>query len=144
MSRSSKPLEDFADSFDRVLVDAPCSGSGTWRRSPDARWRLRPDHLAEYCSLQKALLDRAATLVRSGGRLIYSTCSFLPCENSAQADAFLTRNENFTALPIERVWADTIGGPMPARGPNLQLTPARHGTDGFFVAVFERKRERRA
>ena len=141
---ATQALTDLADSFDRVLVDAPCSGSGTWRRSPDARWRLPLARLTGYCDRQKALLARAAALVRPGGRLIYVTCSFLPCENELQAHAFLTDHKEFEVLPLESVWADSLDGDLPAEGPYLQLTPARHGTDGFFVAIFQRRAEPRS
>ena len=108
-------------SFDRVLVDAPCSGSGAWRRDPDAKWRLSPARLEEYRTLEARLLDEAARLVRPGGRLVYMTCSVLASENDAQIDAFLARAAGF-----ERV------------GDDLRLTPARHGSDGFFASLMER------
>jgi 16S rRNA (cytosine967-C5)-methyltransferase len=125
-------------SFDRVLVDAPCSGSGTWRRNPDARWRLTPKDLAELVALQREILGSAARLVRPGGRLIYVTCSLLAEENEAQAALFLHENAEFRAFPLEEAWTNGVGGPYPAEGATLTLTPARHGTDGFFVAAFER------
>lgn len=126
-------------SFDRVLVDAPCSGSGTWRRNPEARWRLSEEGLAELLALQAAILDSAARLVRPGGRLAYATCSLLTEENQAQVEAFLAGHPDFTLLPLAQVWAELLDGPPPVEGPMLQLTPARHGTDGFFVAVLQRK-----
>jgi 16S rRNA (cytosine967-C5)-methyltransferase len=133
-----------AGGFDRVLVDAPCSGIGTWRRNPDAKWRLASGELAELVELQQRILASAARLVKPGGRVIYATCSLLPAENSAQVSAFLETIPGFALLPIAEVWAETVGS-MPERGacptdePTLRLTPASHGTDGFFVAVLERR-----
>ena len=109
-----------AATFDRVLVDAPCTGTGTWRRNPDARLRLGPDDLAELIVKQGHILDTAQALVRIGGRLIYATCSVLLEENEAQVQAFLTRHPGFSS------------------GSSLRLTPARDGADGFFAAVLER------
>jgi len=126
-------------SFDRVFVDAPCTGTGTWRRNPDAKWRLKPADLAELTALQSEILDSAARLVRPGGRLIYVTCSLLEEENERQVESFLAAHADFTLLPAWRVWRDAIGGKPPEKGAMLRLTPARHGTDGFFVAVLERK-----
>ncbi len=126
-----------AKSFDRVFVDAPCLGIGTWRRNPDAKWRAQPNDLAELIIRQHDILASAARLVKPGGRLIYATCSLLREENEAQADALLSETPDFTLYPVARAWKETIGGPCPA-GDYLRLTPARHGTDGFFVAQFER------
>lgn len=124
---------------DRVLVDAPCTGTGVWRRKPDARWRLAPTDLPELAAAQAQLLDDAARLVRPGGRVIYVTCSLLKAENEDQVDAFLARQPEFVVRPMAEVWRETIGGTAPAKGDTLLLTPARHGCDGFFVAVLERK-----
>ena len=125
-------------SFERVLVDAPCTGCGTWRRNPDAKWRLRPQDLAELATLQAEILASASRLVRPGGRLVYATCSFLPAENEAQVRRFLAAAPDFRLLPIAQVWAECVGGRAPCETPTLQLTPASHGTDGFFAAVLER------
>ncbi|GAC1345615.1 MAG: RsmB/NOP family class I SAM-dependent RNA methyltransferase [Acetobacteraceae bacterium] len=125
-----------AGTFDRVLVDAPCTGTGTWRRNPDARLRLRPLDLEELQPKQAGILDAAARLVRPGGRLIYATCSLLPQENEMQVDAFLQRTPGFRLLPLDQVW--TLPAPLPGPGPYLALTPLRHHTDGFFGAVLER------
>ena len=126
-------------SFDRVFVDAPCLGIGTWRRNPDAKWRARPGDLAELVVRQQAILKSAARLVKPGGRLIYATCSLLREEDEAQAEAFLAATPDFALYPIAQAWEETIGGECPGGSDFLRLTPARHGTDGFFVAVFERK-----
>ena len=126
-------------SFDRVFVDAPCTGTGTWRRNPDAKWRLKPEDLAELTALQAEILDSAARLVKPGGRLVYATCSLLREEDEAQIEKFLAAHADFTLLPAWRVWRDATGGKPPEKGAMLRLTPARHGTDGFFVAILERK-----
>ena len=131
-------LADAAGQFDRVLVDAPCSGSGTWRRDPAARWRLSASDLERMIETQDALLAQAAPLVAPGGRLIYVTCSLLDCENRDRVQTFLESHSDFAQLPIGEVWADVLGGACPAPGPDLRLTPGRHGTDGFYVAVLER------
>ena len=123
---------------DRVLVDAPCSGTGTWRRNPEARWKLTPALLAEQIERQRRVLDAAAPLVRPGGRLVYVTCSVLREEDEDQASAFLARHPDFRALPAPEVWPSAVGGTCPTRETCLVLLPHRHGTDGFFVAVFER------
>jgi len=131
-----KALKRRAGSFDRVLVDAPCTGIGTWRRNPDARRRLAPADLAELVPKQAAILDRAAELVRNGGKLIYATCSLLPEENEAQVSGFLARHPHFSVVPLAQAWPD---GAAPVGGEFLMLTPARHRTDGFFAAVLERR-----
>ena len=123
-------------SFDRVLVDAPCTGTGTWRRNPDARLRLTENDLLELVPKQAAILDAAQALVRKGGQLVYATCSLLPEENEAQVSAFLDRHPNFAVVPLPQAW--TLPGEPPCTGDFLSLTPARHGADGFFGAVLER------
>ena len=128
-----------AGTFDRVLVDAPCTGTGTWRRNPDAKWRLTPQDLAELTALQADILDSAQRLVRPGGRLIYVTCSMLREEDESQIERFLAAHDEFTLVPAAPVWRAAVGQKYPGREPMLRLTPARHGTDGFFVAVLERK-----
>jgi 16S rRNA (cytosine967-C5)-methyltransferase len=136
---SDKWVKRHAGSFDRVLVDSPCTGSGTWRRNPDAKWRLTEGELVKLVVLQGRILASAARLVRSGGRLVYATCSLLREENEDQVAAFLVDHDAFAVVPVPEVWAATIGGPAPADDPFLRLTPARHGTDGFFAAVMERR-----
>ncbi len=123
---------------DRVLVDAPCTGTGTWRRNPDARWRLDPADLARLVERQAAILASAARLVKKGGRLVYVTCSLLAEENETQVEAFRAAHPEFGAVPIEEAWAESVGGACPGQGPYLRLTPAQHQTDGFFVAVMRR------
>lgn len=119
-----------AGTFDRVLVDAPCTGTGTWRRNPDARLRTTETDLNELVAKQAMILDSAARLVKPGGRMIYATCSLLAAENEAQIAAFMARATGFTLVPH--------GVDGVEEGPLLRLTPARHDTDGFFAAVLER------
>lgn len=127
-----------AGTFDRVLVDAPCSGTGAWRRNPDARWHLKPENLDNLRATQDSVLDQGAPLVKLGGRLIYSTCSLLPEENGQRVEAFLSRHANFKVIPIAEVWNAVLPTPCPVSDDFLTLTPHRYGTDGFFVAVLER------
>ena len=134
-----KWVKRHASSFDRVFVDVPCLGTGTWRRNPDAKWRMRPEDLAELVDRQQQILRSAARLVRRGGRLIYATCSLLHEEDEDQAEAFLSAEPEFSLLPVARAWAETVGGVSPAGEEYLRLSPARHGTDGFFVTIFERR-----
>ena len=129
-----------AAAFDRVLIDAPCSGTGTWRRNPDARWTLTAQDVAELRELQARILGSAARLVKPGGRLIYVTCSLLPVENERQAEAFAAAT-GFVPVPVSDVWKKVISGSSPSPDPYLRLSPARDGTDGFFVAIFERPSE---
>ena len=136
-------LGDNAFTFDRVLVDAPCTGSGTWRRHPEQKKRLTPERLDELTKAQTEVLENAAKLVKPGGRLIYATCSLLREENEDRVAEFLSSHTVFRPVPIEAVWDETMKDvPFPAPGADamgeyLRLTPARHGTDGFFVAVLE-------
>jgi len=138
-SERDKWVKKHAAGFDRVFVDAPCSGTGTWRRNPDAKWRLRPKDLEELAALQAAILDSAQRLVKPGGRLIYATCSLLKEEDETQIESFLGSHGDFALKPIGEVWRETIGGEPPHPDDMMRLTPARDGTDGFFVAVMERK-----
>ena len=126
-----------AQSFDRVLVDAPCTGTGTWRRNPDGRLRLGETDLAELLPKQARILDTAERLVRPGGRLVYATCSLLEDENERQIEGFLTRHPDYRVVPVSEVWA--LAAAVPCADPYLVLTPLLHGTDGFFGAVLERR-----
>jgi 16S rRNA (cytosine967-C5)-methyltransferase len=122
-------LDALAGTLDCVVVDAPCSGSGTWRRKPDAKWRLTPKLLAQRIKDQETVLEDGAKLVRAGGRVAYFTCSVLAEENSHQVKSFLARNPKFTLIP------QTVAG---REMDTVQLTPRQHGCDGFFVAVLRR------
>ncbi|EHL98173.1 putative ribosomal RNA small subunit methyltransferase B [Acetobacteraceae bacterium AT-5844] len=129
-----------AGQFDRVLVDAPCTGTGTWRRNPDARLRTTPQDVAELTGKQHDILETTASLVAKGGRLIYATCSILPEENAAQVEGFLARHPEYAAIPFAEAWAEVTEAPLPpVDGPWMQLSPHRHGTDGFFAAVLQRQ-----
>jgi 16S rRNA (cytosine967-C5)-methyltransferase len=132
-------LTDNAAAADRVLVDAPCTGSGTWRRHPEAKWRLTPQDLDDGTALQDEILARAAALVAPGGRLIYVTCSVLREENDDRVARFLEQTPGFEPADIDAVWAASIGGPPPDMADGvLRLSPWRTGTDGFFCAILER------
>lgn len=120
---------------DRVLVDAPCSGTGTLRRNPDIKWR--PLDLPALAAGQRTILADAAALVRPGGRLVYATCSLLREENEDVVDAFLADHPGFHRAPVSEILARRQIA-LPATGDDLRLWPHRHGTDGFFAAVLER------
>ncbi|OYW88923.1 MAG: RNA methyltransferase [Sphingobium sp. 32-64-5] len=129
--KESAALTPYAGAMDVVLVDAPCSGTGTWRRNPEARWRLTGQRLARICAEQAHILDFAAPLVKAGGRLVYAVCSLTEDEGRAQVDAFLTRHAGWRVehpdLPLGR-----------EHGCGRLLTPAHDGTDGFFIATLLR------
>ena len=129
--------------FDLVLVDAPCTGSGTWRRKPDAKWRVKPANIPERQAEQVRVLDLGAGLTKPGGTLVYVTCSVLPEENRDQVEAFLARHGEFAVEPFAGAWVERIGSEPPRSADGcedtLQLTPARHATDGFFVALLRRR-----
>jgi 16S rRNA (cytosine967-C5)-methyltransferase len=130
--------------MDLVVIDAPCTGSGVWRRRPDAKWRLGPQMLAARQAEQRIVLDQGAPLVKPGGRLAYITCSVLPSENRDQVEAFLARHPEFTLVPWGKLWEEATPGVPPLASADgseqtLQMTPLSHGTDGFFIAVLERR-----
>ncbi|MEF2073946.1 RsmB/NOP family class I SAM-dependent RNA methyltransferase [Consotaella aegiceratis] len=139
-------LSDLTGRMDLVLLDAPCTGTGTWRRRPDAKWRLSDTALDKRLAEQDAVLDAASAFTKPGGRLVYITCSLLRPENAGRIEAFLERHPEFALLDATRSWsealpdkpatyrADTIG-----EGAVLSLTPRLTGTDGFFFAALERR-----
>ena len=129
--REAAALADWQGRADAVLVDAPCSGTGTWRRNPEARWRLTAAELARLTALQARLLDVAAALVKPGGRLVHVVCSLLDAEGARQVDSFLARHSGWRAVPLAL-------GAGRARGAGIRLTPHHDATDGFFVARLER------
>jgi 16S rRNA (cytosine967-C5)-methyltransferase len=141
---AADPLADIKASADLVVVDAPCTGTGTWRRNPDAKWRMRPGALELRLKDQAAVLDRAAALVKPGGRLAYITCSVLPEENGDQVRAFLGRASGFRAVPPRQVVAPlgeragAFAAAVRLGDEGLTMTPKRTATDGFFVALLTR------
>ena len=126
------PLRGLEGKMDVVFVDAPCTGTGTWRRHPDTKWRLTPEQLERRMAEQDTVLDQAAPQVKPGGRLVYVTCSILAEENEDRLTAFRERHPQFAGKPIA-----LAGLPVTPEG-YLRMTPLRTGTDGFFVAVLER------
>jgi 16S rRNA (cytosine967-C5)-methyltransferase len=132
-------LKRLAGKIDRVLVDAPCTGFGTLRRNPDLKWRQQPADLSALQEKQTRILEAAAKLIKPGGRLVYATCSFLPAENDAIVDAFLSAHPQFRELDCTELLARQ--DIMIDCGTRLRLLPHRHGTDGFFAAAFERIQE---
>jgi 16S rRNA (cytosine967-C5)-methyltransferase len=137
-------LADIRASADLVLIDAPCTGTGTWRRNPDAKWRMRPGALEVRLKDQIEVLDRATALVKPGGRIAYITCSVLPPENGEQIQNFVARHPEFAVVPpaqtatvlwdkAEEFSAATLRSPE-----GLLMTPRRTGTDGFFVSILRR------
>ena len=139
-------LDELAGRFDLVLVDAPCTGTGTWRRRPDTKWRLKPEALEARILEQRALLERAARMVRPGGQLTYVTCSVLNEENADQVRWFevehLAGSGEFRQSNVGETWRKVFGAEAPPSaigdGATMQLTARVHGTDGFFVASFVR------
>jgi len=129
-NRELEQLSDWHGQADAVMVDAPCSGTGTWRRNPEARWRLTPAQLGRYTAIQARLLDVGASLVRPGGRLVFVTCSLLDVEGADQASSFLTRHGGRWQAEVPVLPAGT------PRGQGLRLSPHHDGTDGFFIARF--------
>src|SRR5437763_10035599 len=142
----SDPLANIRASADLVLIDAPCTGTGTWRRNPDAKWRMRPGALEVRLKEQVSVLDRAAALVKPGGRIAYITCSVLPAENSDQVRAFVERHPEFAIVPPSQIVtvlgdkASEFAGAVLQSLEGLLMTPRRTGTDGFFVSIVRRKK----
>ena len=140
-SENDIKIKRLAGKLDRVLVDAPCSGLGTLRRNPDLKWRQTAQSVAELTVKQAAILHAASALVKSGGRLVYATCSLLAAENDAVVSAFLAAHPEYVALSASEVLRKQgIDIDGDAEGSEcLRLLPHRHGTDGFFAAVMERR-----
>ena len=130
-NHEARGLARLVGQVDIVLVDAPCSGTGTWRRNPEARWRLTPARLDRLVSEQARILDFAAPLLAPGGVLLYATCALTDREGRDQVEAFLARQAGWTAEPIE----GPVGRP---HGAGLLLTPGHDGSDGFYFARLRR------
>lgn len=128
-----------AQDYDAVLIDAPCSGSGTWRRNPDAKWRLTRQLLMKLHDVQAEVLDRAAAYVRPGGRLIYATCSLFRSENEDAVSGFVSRNRAFRHVAMETVWNRIFLIKVPPEsGHDFHASPFKTGTDGFFASIMTR------
>ena len=126
--------------FDTVLLDSPCSGSGTWRRQPELRWRTPPARLAELVPLQDRLLGQAARYVKPGGRLVYATCSILPRENEDRISAFVARHPQFEPFAALSVWKnESAAPPPPGMAQCFKASPFASGMDGFFTAILVHK-----
>jgi 16S rRNA (cytosine967-C5)-methyltransferase len=139
----TEPLSDIKASADLVLIDAPCTGTGAWRRNPDAKWRMRPGALEQRVKEQVEVLDRAVPLLKPGGRIAYVTCSVLDEENGAQVRGFLMRHPEFAVVPPAEVAqaivrAEDFLTAALVTDEGLLMTPRRTGTDGFFVSVLRR------
>jgi len=139
-------VKRLAGKIDRVIVDAPCSGLGTLRRNPDLKWRQSPESVKEMTAKQAAILESASRLLKPGGRLVYATCSVLPDENEMIALAFGEANREFRPLPAGEILSNLKVAQVPPLTSGtedgrqyLRLWPHRHGTDGFFAAVWERQ-----
>ena len=130
--RSSPPFAP--GSFDRVLVDAPCSGTGTLRHNPEIRWRISAEGIRDLANRQKQILLNAALMVKSGGRLVYSTCSVEPEENEGVIDTFLNETDSFESIRLSE-----LSSLVTASG-HVRTWPHRDHVDGFFIAAFERRK----
>jgi 16S rRNA (cytosine967-C5)-methyltransferase len=137
-------LSDLEAKIDLVLIDAPCTGTGVWRRHPDAKWRMRPGALEQRVKEQAALLDQAARFAKPGGRIAYVTCSVLDAENGAQARGFLARTPGWSVVPTAEVCAalgergQILRAAARTSAEGILLTPRRTETDGFFISLMKR------
>lgn len=140
---SKDALQPLKGRIDRVLVDAPCTGSGVWRRRPDAKWRLTPDQLDQRLVEQADVLDESAMYVRKGGYLVYVTCSIFPAENEEQVYRYGERHKGWSLLSAGEAWQDLFGFDKPQPWSSdlncITLTPGSTDTDGFFFAVLQRE-----
>ncbi len=131
----------FAAGADRILLDVPCSGTGSWRRRPEARWSAQPTDLDALVALQRDLIDRAVSGLQPGARLVYATCSLWRAENEDQVQQALVRHPTLECVRLAEVLGGKVAGPIAdAGGRYLSLRPDRHGTDGFFAAILRRRR----
>lgn len=135
-SEHDKWVKKHSQKADVVLIDAPCSGTGTWRRNPESRWNLSAERLHELISIQSSILASAARLVKPGGHLLYATCSLLASENQDQVETFLEGHLDFTVVPFNALGEQLK---LDKRSIGLQLLSSQHETDGFYVAKMQRK-----
>ncbi|MEO9527272.1 MAG: RsmB/NOP family class I SAM-dependent RNA methyltransferase, partial [Roseibium sp.] len=139
---ASAGLDDLVGQMDLVFIDAPCTGTGVWRRRPDSKWKLSEKALEDRIQDQRNVLESASRYVKKGGRLAYATCSVLAAENQAQADWFMENNPSFHSVSALESWQRLLPGAQVPRHASdrgdLLLTPASTGTDGFFIALFQR------
>ena len=135
-------LDDLVGKIDRVVIDAPCTGTGTWRRRPDTKWKLSPDLLSQRMGEQAAILAEGQRYLKPGGTLVYITCSILPEENDDQVAAFIAAHPGFASVPAEALWQAAFGTVPPAgaetRQGGIALTPRLTGTDGFYLNALRR------
>jgi 16S rRNA (cytosine967-C5)-methyltransferase len=140
-----EPLADIRATADLVVIDAPCTGTGTWRRNPDSKWRMRPGALEIRLKDQAEVLDRAVRLIKLGGRIAYITCSVLAPENGEQVRAFVGRHAGFSIVPPDQTAAalgdkaTAFAGAALRSAEGWLMTPRRTGTDGFFVSILRRE-----
>ncbi len=134
------PVRELSDKdYDRFIIDAPCSGTGTWRRSPDAKFRLTPEKLSELTKIQSQLLEFALENTKVGGRVVYITCSILPDEDENIVSVFAQRHKNVRYVDLKQLWQQKIDAPYPAKNTEfLRFSPLLTNTDGFFLAIFEK------
>jgi 16S rRNA (cytosine967-C5)-methyltransferase len=135
-------LDDLVGKMDRVLIDAPCTGTGTWRRRPDTKWKLTPELLAQRVSEQRAVLAQAQRFLKPGGTLVYITCSILPEENDDQIASFCAAYSGFSPVSPNEMWQAAFGTEPPqgttTQGSGIVLTPRLTGTDGFYFNALRR------
>ncbi len=135
-------LDNLIGKMDKVVTDAPCTGSGTWRRHPDSRWRLSPEQLEKRRQEQELILEQACKFLRPGGELIYITCSLLPEENIEQIESFIARNQDFDSIDPRQRWDGIFPGS--SRKPvfdrhGATLSPLSTGTDGFYISILQNR-----
>jgi len=137
-ANDSSPHQIKKGRMDRVMLDVPCSGSGVWRRNPELKWRLDAEKLAQYCRIQQNLLVEGWQFVKQGGRLIYMTCSLFQDENEGQVEKFLEKSGDARLVPYTDIYRHGELKTLSSLPDCLALSPATHGTDGFFVAILEK------
>jgi 16S rRNA (cytosine967-C5)-methyltransferase len=137
-TEGDKWLKRHKSFFDRILLDVPCSGTGTWRRNPDMKWRITPEDITRLQKQQQDILEQAEKLLKPGGLLIYATCSFLKEENEAQIEKFLENHPTYSLRPFREIWQNIGENVFGDNRYYLRLTPATTKTDGFFVAILKR------